>query len=119
MYIKLFIRLQEQLPHKEVANPFHSLDVFYVWLMSASPRSDTGPYPVPLDELWTYLGRKKEIKKSLIINFFMDSEFRCPFYLPFFVVCCFFVVFVVLTFITDADPNIRTNFIGHSMERIT
>ncbi|KZR98048.1 Uncharacterized protein APZ42_006731 [Daphnia magna] len=35
----------------------HSLDVFYAWVMSASPRSHTRTYLVPLDRPWTSFGR--------------------------------------------------------------
>ncbi|KAK4024973.1 hypothetical protein OUZ56_010467 [Daphnia magna] len=34
----------------------HSLDVFYVLVMSASPRSHTRTYLIPLDRPWTSFG---------------------------------------------------------------
>jgi hypothetical protein len=45
------------------------LDVFYVWPMSASTRSDSGSYPVPLDEPWTGFGRDLDVNGTIEMHF--------------------------------------------------
>ncbi len=95
------LRCTTNIPDSQVY--LNSLDVFYVWIMSASPKSDTRPYPIPLDGLWTYLGRKKEIKKSLTINLFLDVDFRFLF-----LISSFLIVVVVLTRF-HADIRINSN----------
>jgi hypothetical protein len=47
----------------------HALDVFYVWPMSASTRSDSGSYPVPLDEPWTGFGRDLDVNGTIEMHF--------------------------------------------------